>query len=149
MKLPKKIRVREVGPREGFQVLKHVYPTHIKTGLIEILNKSGLREIEVTSFVKKDLVPQMADAEELIKAINPNKNVRYTGLYLNQAGFLRAESCRLLKNEAWISAACSNTFLKKNANTDLNKILADIPKWIKIFSDSGKELHGLMLSTAF
>ncbi len=149
MILPKKIRIREVGPREGFQILPQLYKTSQKAKLIELLANSGLTEIEVTSFVRKDKVPQMADAEELVSKINTNQSIRYTALYLNPEGFKRAEICKGLNNDCWINAACSETFLAKNSNTSIDKILQSIPLWLNTFSQFNKKLHGLLLSTAF
>lgn len=149
MKLPKKIRVREVGPREGFQILQETYKTEEKAALIDLLSESGLREIEVTSFVKPDKVPQMADAEALVKSIKIKPDIKYTALYLNPKGFVRAEKSGHLKNDAWISAACSDTFLEKNSNTTLDQIIKSIPEWLTVFLAANKNLHGVMLSTAF
>ena len=149
MKLPKAIRIREVGPREGFQIFPVFVETSLKVRLIDLLSESGLGEIEITSFVRPDLVPQMADAKDLVNAVKTNPKVRYSALYLNQKGFIAAEKTGRLQNQAWLNAACSETFLKKNSNNDLQSILDSIPSWLKLFSESKKDLHGLMLSTAF
>lgn len=149
MKLPKKIRIRELGPREGFQTLSKVVPTSKKVELIDVLSESGIKEIEVASFVRPDKVPQMGDAEEVVNAIQVKQGVRYFGLYLNRDGFKRAESCIKLKNEAWINIACSESFLNKNANTNHQKLLSEIPAWLATFKEYGKSFHGLLVSTAF
>jgi hydroxymethylglutaryl-CoA lyase len=149
MKLPKKIRIREVGPREGFQIIPKIFKTEEKARLIELLADSGLKEIEIASFVRPDKVPQMADAEILSRLVKKKNGVKYTALYLNPEGFRRAEQTGNLDNEAWINAACSDTFLAKNSNTSLDKIIDSLPQWISTFSDVKKPLHGLMLSTAF
>ena len=60
--LPTSVRIREVGPRDGFQNEPEVLPTNVKVRLIELLAASGLRRIEVTSFVRPDVIPQLADA---------------------------------------------------------------------------------------
>lgn len=149
MILPQKIKVREVGPREGFQIIKHPVDTAIKIELIELLSKTGLKEIEVTSFVRPDLMPQMADAAEVVAKLNPRPDLKYTALYLNQKGFELAEQSGKLSNSGWISAACSSTFLARNANTSIDKIISGLPDWKKAFDNAGKRLHGLTLSTAF
>ena len=149
MALPKQIRIRELGPREGFQTLSKVVDTSQKVALIDALSDTGLREIEVASFVRPDKVPQMADAEEVVKSINLRPGVRYFGLYLNQGGFERAENCGRLNNEAWLSVACSEGFLKSNANTSHEKVISEIPNWLATFKKHKKELQGLLISTAF
>ena len=67
--LPERVRVREVGPRDGFQNEPEVVPTADKVRLIELLAASGLERIEVTSFVRPDVIAQLADAEQVLEAI--------------------------------------------------------------------------------
>ena len=64
--LPANVRIREVGPRDGFQNEPEVIPTAEKVRLIELLGRTGLRRIEVTSFVRADVIPQLADAEQVL-----------------------------------------------------------------------------------
>lgn len=149
MNLPKKITIREVGPREGFQTLPKTYDTKIKADLINMLSQTGLSDIEVTSFVRADKVPQMADAAQLVEMIDMLPGINYTALYLNQSGFRNAEKTGRLFNKGWISAACSETFLAKNSNTSLEKMVSEIPSWLETFAAAGKQPHGLMISTAF
>lgn len=147
--LPKSVFIREVGVREGFQTLDQVYPTERKLALIQALASSGLKEIEVTSFVRGDLLPQMADAEEIAAKLTPVAGVKYSGLYLNRQGFLRAEECPKLTNQGWISVAASAEFLKRNSNTILKQIFSELPEWVATFQSRGKKCYGLMISTAF
>jgi len=149
MTMPASIRIREVGPREGFQTISHVVPYVKKLELIDALALTGVSAIEVTSFVKPDKVPQMADAEELVGQLKKRKGVHYTGLYLNEKGFVRAEETGVLDNEAWLNIAASETFLRNNNNTTIEDVISGIPRWIKLFSQYKRTLHGLMLSTAF
>lgn len=148
--MPKEhILIRELGPREGFQTLAKVYSTDIKLQLIEALAKTGVREIEVASFVRPDKVPQMADAEELVRQLPIVPGVKYLGLYLNHDGFRRAEATGKLSNSAWIYSAASATFLKKNNNRTFDDVLVELPSWLGVFRDSAREPHGIMISTAF
>ena len=64
--LPQTVRIREVGPRDGFQNEPEVIPTEQKVRLIGMLAATGLRRLEVTSFVRPDVIPQLADAEEVL-----------------------------------------------------------------------------------
>ena len=67
--LPASVRIREVGPRDGFQNEPEVIPTDEKLRLIGMLARSGLRRLEVTSFVRADVIPQLADAEEVLSRV--------------------------------------------------------------------------------
>lgn len=149
MALPKTVRIREVGPREGCQTLAAVVPTERKLELIEALSRTGLKDIEITSFVRPDKVPQMADAAEVVSRFVAHPGINYTALYLNPNGFLRAEESGRLHNEGWLYLAASETFLKRNSNTTIAQGIAEMPKWIDAFKSRGKAVRGLMLSTAF
>lgn len=147
--LPTKVEIREVGPREGFQSLHAVVPTERKLELIAALAATGLTEIEVTSFVRPDRVPQLADAESLVAALPQNESVRFTGLYLNRAGFQRGEAAKTLDNRGWLYTSPSESFLKANNNTTIADALGKVSEWCALFEASGKTLHGLMISNAF
>ena len=73
--LPKRVRILEEGPREGFQIEKGPIPTSRKIDLINSLSETGLEQIQVTSFVSPTAVPQMADAEELVKGFHSSEFV--------------------------------------------------------------------------
>ncbi len=146
---PNRIEIREVGPREGFQSFHAVIPTATKLTLIEALAQSGIKEIEVTSFVRPDKVPQLADAEALVAALPTHPHISYTALYLNQHGFKRGEAAPTIRNRAWLYTSPSNTFLKANSNTTIEESIARIPEWCALFKDYGKDVHGLMVSNAF
>jgi hydroxymethylglutaryl-CoA lyase len=146
---PAKVEIREVGPREGFQSYHAVVPTESKVALIEALAASGIAEIEVTSFVRPDKVPQLADAEALVATLSPHAGVRYTALYLNTTGFKRAEASTNITNRGWLYTSPSQTFLKANSNTTIEDALAKVPEWCGLFKDHGKEVFGLMVSNAF
>lgn len=149
MGVPKFVRIREVGPREGFQTISTVVPLESKLALVAALSKTGVKDIEITAMVRADKVPQMADAEDLIKCFERSAGVRYTALYLNPKGFLRGEATGRLDNEGWLYGATSETFLKKNTNSSIADSIAAIPEWLSAFRSHGKKLQGLMLSTAF
>ena len=69
--LPKFVEVHEEGPRDGLQIEKTFIPTETKLKFIEALSATGLKEMQVTSFVRPDLVPQMADAEDIAASFTP------------------------------------------------------------------------------
>src|SRR6476661_7524875 len=88
--LPRRVRIREVGPRDGFQNEPEVIPTEEKVRLIDMLSASGLRRLEVTSFVRPDVIPQLADAEEVLGAIERRDGVSLSVLIPNARGLERA-----------------------------------------------------------
>src|SRR5215212_11305995 len=80
------VRIREVGPRDGFQNEPEVIPTADKVRLIDQLARTGLRRLEVTSFVRADVIPQLADAGEVLEAIDPPAGVALSVLIPNERG---------------------------------------------------------------
>ena len=147
--LPSQVTIREVGPREGVQILQTIIPTESKLKIIQALVRSGIKEIEVASFVRPDRVPTMADVDALVAGLPRHSDVDFTALYLNQKGFLRAEGSGVLKNRGWLYTSPSESFLKANSNVSLNDSLAAVSSWIELFNQHGKVLHGLMVSAAF
>lgn len=149
MPLPRRVIIREDGPREGFQMLSHTVPTDKKRTLIEMLAKAGSPSIEVTSFVRPDRVPQLADAEELCRALTSVPGVRFRALYLNERGLERALSIPSLQPEGYVLIAVSEAFARSNTNTTVAEQLAGIPRWIDRFRAHSLRFERIMLSTAF
>ena len=147
--LPESVRLPEVGAREGFQTHPSIVPTPDKIALVDALSRTGVKDIEVASFVRGDRVPNMADAAEVSTGCEKHSGVRYTGLYLNVKGFQRAEEIEGLENQGWLNIAASEEFLQRNNNTTIDRALSTFPTWIEAFRGAGKSVHGLMLSTAF
>ena len=67
---PERVRIREVGPRDGFQNEPEIVPTEEKVRLIDLLARTGVQRLEVTSFVRADVIPQLADAEAVLDAVS-------------------------------------------------------------------------------
>ncbi|HMO02359.1 MAG TPA: hydroxymethylglutaryl-CoA lyase [Oligoflexia bacterium] len=149
MTFPTKIYIRELAPREGFQALPTIFSAQQKVDFIDLLSKATPDEIEVTSFVRADLVPQMADAAEVAIKIKKNPTICYSSLYLNQRGFLESEKTGVLQNRGWIHFAISETFLQKNSNTSNSALIESIPSWVECFRDCSKNWHGIVISTVF
>jgi len=147
--IPQRVEIREVGPREGFQNLSIVVSTDKKLELLALLAAAGFSEIEVTSLVRPDRVPQLADADDLVRRLPPGGATRWVALYLNQKGFERGESLGKLSNRGWLYTSPSETFLRKNSNSSIDQGLADIPVWSALFQSYGKRTYGLMVSNAF
>lgn len=114
---PKSIKIKEEGPREGFQIEKILVPTERKIEFIDALSKTGLKTIQIVSFVNPKRVPNMADAEEVVAGITLEPGVEYLGLYLNDRGLERATATGRLSIKGSIGLCASDTFLQRNTNT--------------------------------
>ena len=121
LNLPDKVTLIEVGPRDGFQFEKKIIPTNFKVEIISDLVDAGLKDIQIASFVHPDVVPQMADAEDLLKRLPKRNDVRYSALVLNEKGVERAHLSGLQHIEISISA--SDTHSRKNAGMSFEKAL--------------------------
>lgn len=119
MALPQKVRIVEVGPRDGLQNEKQAIPTSAKIQLIEQLVEAGLTYIEAGSFVNPKWVPQMADSADVFAGINRKANITYAALVPNLQGYERAISVNA--NEVAIFAAASEAFSQKNINCSISK----------------------------
>lgn len=117
MKLPSKVEIVDVGPRDGLQNEKQPVPAAVKIELVHRLQDAGLTEIEVTSFVSPKWVPQMADAAEVMAGITRKPGVRYSVLTPNMKGF---EAAVLSKpDEIVVFAAASEAFSQRNINCSI------------------------------
>ncbi|XP_032156679.1 hydroxymethylglutaryl-CoA lyase, mitochondrial [Sapajus apella] len=112
--LPKRVKIVEVGPRDGLQNEKNIIPTPVKIKLIDMLSETGLSVIEATSFVSPKWVPQMADHTEVLKGIQKFPGINYPVLVPNLKGFEAAVAAGA--KEVAITGAASELFLKKNIN---------------------------------
>jgi hydroxymethylglutaryl-CoA lyase len=108
----KRIEIVEVGPRDGLQNEPTVVATATKVEFIERAIAAGLRRVEVASFVNPKKVPQMADAEDVLRALPRRDGVRYVGLVLNRRGFDRAAAAGC--NEIGMAVVASDTFNQRN-----------------------------------
>jgi hydroxymethylglutaryl-CoA lyase len=146
--LPKSVRIREVGPRDGFQNEPEVIPTEEKIRLIGLLADAGLRRIEVTSFVRPDVIPQLADGAEVLTRFEPRPGVAYSVLIPNRKGLDNALSQRDRFQEANFFLSASETHNRKNVNRSIDESLADLEGTIGMASDSGLRCEGV-ISTSF
>lgn len=119
--LPKRVDVYEVGPRDGLQNEAKTIPTEDKLRLIEALLESGLKRIEVTSFVSPKWIPQLSDAEQILKKLKPREGVTFSALVPNLKGFERAREAGLQEAAMFISATESHS--KKNINKSVAEAL--------------------------
>ena len=117
MALPTKVKLVDVGPRDGLQNEKQPVPAKIKIGLVHRLQDAGLKEIEVTSFVSPKWVPQMADNAEVMAGIQRKPGVRYSVLTPNLQGFEAAVASR--PDEIVVFGAASEAFSQRNINCSI------------------------------
>ncbi|MEN3355998.1 MAG: hydroxymethylglutaryl-CoA lyase [Betaproteobacteria bacterium] len=113
---PKSVSINEEGPREGFQIEKGPIATARKIELIEALSETGLKHMQIVSFVNPKRVPGMADAEDVVHGFKPKPGVDYTALWLNEKGLERARATGKLTLEGKISIYASEKFSMRNNN---------------------------------
>lgn len=144
---PKKVHLQEEGPREGFQSEAQV-SVEDKLRLIHALAGTGLKDINCVSFVDPRRVPQMADAEQVAQGIQRRPGVRYTGMWLNGAGFARAlaSGVDLVPN---IVSSASDTFARKNNNCSADELVEKQGAMISRYQEAGLKLQAAHVFTAF
>jgi hydroxymethylglutaryl-CoA lyase len=121
MELPQRVRIVEVGPRDGLQNEQKSVPTATKVELIERLADAGLPAVEATAFVSPKWVPQMADHSAVLKAIRRRPGVAYPVLVPNMKGFEAAAAAGT--EEIAVFGAASETFSRKNINASIAESL--------------------------
>lgn len=149
MGLPSKITLHEVGPREGMQFEKGPIATADKVRLIDMISACGLAEIEVTSFVSPKAVPQMADAEQVVAAIQKAPGTRYTGIFLNNEGAERAIATGRLDLEGSVFVQASEAFSIKNTRRGIEETLAATGERLDLYAHHGIPVVNLSVMAAF
>jgi hydroxymethylglutaryl-CoA lyase len=146
--LPKKIEIIEVGPRDGLQNESTILKTDDKVEFIDRLILAGCKNLEVTSFVRKDKIPQMSDAEELFIKISDklNENIKLLGLVPNIKGLESAINCGV--REIAIFTSLSDTFNQKNINSTVKESLIKLEKVAKEAQKNNIKIRGY-ISTVF
>jgi hydroxymethylglutaryl-CoA lyase len=115
--MPSKVKIVEVGPRDGLQNEKQAVPAAVKIELVHRLQDAGLKDIEVTSFVSPKWVPQMADNAEVMAGIRRQGGIRYSVLTPNMQGFEAA--LKTEPDEVVVFAAASEAFSQRNINCSI------------------------------
>lgn len=145
MPLPSKVKLVEVGPRDGLQNEKQTVPAAIKMELVHRLQAAGLTEIEVTSFVSPKWVPQMADNAEVMAGITRQPGVRYSVLTPNLKGF---EAALLSKpDEIVVFGAASEAFSQKNINCSIAESIERFAPVVAAARAAGIFVRGAMSCT--
>ncbi|WP_026567661.1 hydroxymethylglutaryl-CoA lyase [Bacillus sp. UNC41MFS5] len=136
MTLPQHVELYEVGPREGFQSEASKIPTEDKIAFVNSLSQTGLKNIEVTSFVSPKWVPQMADAEMVLAKIERMQGVAYRAAYLNLKGLERALANKVTLDGSLVLSA-SDAFSRRNMNKSTSEMLKALPEWIEAYQAAG------------
>lgn len=147
--LPKAVFIKEEGPREGFQFEKGDIPTARKIELIDSLSKTGLKEIQVVSFVPGKNVPGMADADAVVAGLHQAAGVSYIGMWLNEKGLLRAIASKKLEIKAGLMLTASETFLLRNQKRTLQENLEAVSRMADLYIDLGVPMHRVSIAAAF
>lgn len=146
---PREVTINEEGPREGFQFEKGPIPTARKIELIDALSKTGLKQIQVCSFVPPKNVPGMADADEVARGFTKHPGVRYVGLWLNEKGLQRALAIGRLDVRGTISLTASEAFLKRNQNRTLQENVAAQHSIVEMFKENNVPVERASMMAAF
>ena len=142
---PRRVKLVDVGPRDGLQNEKQAVPAAIKIELVHRLQSAGLTEIEVTSFVSPKWVPQMADNAEVMAGIQRKPGVRYSVLTPNLQGFEAALASR--PDEIVVFGAASEAFSQKNINCSIAESIERFRPVVQAARDAGMAVRGAMSCT--
>jgi len=138
------VEVREVGPRDGFQNEPEVIPTAEKVRLVEMLARTGLRRLEVTSFVRADVIPQLADGAEVLAAADIPDEVAVSVLIPNEKGLERALEQRDRFSEVNLFLSASETHNRKNVNRSVEESLSGIERTVARAREEGLRCEGVI-----
>ncbi|HWG09404.1 MAG TPA: hydroxymethylglutaryl-CoA lyase [Solirubrobacteraceae bacterium] len=142
------IRIREVGPRDGFQNEPETISTEHKIELIDALARTGLRRLEVTSFVRADVIPQLADAAEVLARIDVPDDVAVSVLIPNARGLEHALAQRDRIDEINVFLSASETHNSKNVNRTIAESLDELEGVLGVAREAGLRCEGV-ISTSF
>jgi hydroxymethylglutaryl-CoA lyase len=144
--LPKKVKIVEVGPRDGLQNEKEAVPASVKIELVDRLSRAGFANIEAASFVSPKWVPQMATSAEVMAGITRRDGAIYSALTPNMQGFEAALASRA--DEVVIFGSASEAFSQRNINCSIAESIARFEPVAKAAKANGLRLRG-SISTAF
>lgn len=140
--------IREVGPRDGFQNEPEIVPTDVKVKLIEALARTGLRRLEVTSFVRPDVIPQLADAGEVLERIAIPPGVSRSVLIPNERGLDNALRVLDRFDEINVFLSASETHNRHNVNRSVEESLTGLERVLPRAREAGLRCEGV-ISTSF
>ena len=142
------VKIREVGPRDGFQNEPEIIATDDKVRLVEMLARTGLRRLEVTSFVRADVIPQLADGAEVLRRADIPEDVAVTVLIPNERGLDNALELRDRFQEVNLFLSASETHNRKNVNRSIEESLTGLERVVARAREAGLRCEGV-ISVAF
>jgi hydroxymethylglutaryl-CoA lyase len=142
------VKIREVGPRDGFQNEPEVIPTDAKVRLVEMLASTGLKRLEVTSFVRADVIPQLADGAEVLRRADIPDDVSVSVLIPNERGLDNALELRDRFHEVNLFLSATETHNRANVNRSVEESLAGLERVIARAREEGLFCEGV-ISVAF
>ncbi len=148
VELPASVRIREVGPRDGFQNEPETVSSADKVRLIDLLSATGLTRIEVTSFVRPDVIPQLSDAAEVLAAVQRRDGVSFSVLIPNERGLERALEMRKRFDEVSVFLSASETHNQRNVNRSVAESLAGLEATLGRAGEAGLRREGV-IATSF
>jgi hydroxymethylglutaryl-CoA lyase len=146
--IPTAVRLREVGPRDGFQNEPEVIATGDKVRLIDLLARTGVKRLEVTSFVRADVIPQLADAREVLERASIPDDVAVSVLVPNEHGLEAALELREHIDEVNLFLSASETHNRHNVNRSVEESLGGLERVIARAREAGLRCEGV-ISTSF
>jgi hydroxymethylglutaryl-CoA lyase len=138
------VRIREVGPRDGFQNEPEIIPTRLKVELINALARTGVPRLEITSFVRADVIPQLADAAEVLRAVEIPEGVRRSVLIPNERGLDDALELGDRFDEINVFLSASETHNRKNVNRSIEESLSGLERVVGRARDEGLRCEGVI-----
>jgi len=146
--LPSNVRIREVGPRDGFQNEPETISTAEKIRLVDLLSATGLKRLEVTSFVRPEVIPQLADAEQVLAGVQRREGVAFSVLIPNERGLERALGLRDRFDEINVFVSASETHNRKNVNRSIEESLDGLERTLATARGADLRCEGV-ISTSF
>jgi hydroxymethylglutaryl-CoA lyase len=138
------VKIREVGPRDGFQNEPEIISTELKVELVNALARTGLRRLEVTSFVRADVIPQLADAAEVLRAVDIPRGVGRSVLIPNARGLENALELRDRFDEISVFLSASETHNRKNVNRSIEESLRGLERLLPRARDAWLHCEGVI-----
>jgi hydroxymethylglutaryl-CoA lyase len=145
---PTSARIREVGPRDGFQNEPETISSADKVRLIDLLSATGVGRVEVTSFVRPDVIPQLSDAAEVLAGVQRREGVAFSVLIPNERGLERALEMRERFDEVSVFLSASDTHNRHNVNRSVEDSLAGLEATLSRAGEAGLRREGV-IATSF
>jgi hydroxymethylglutaryl-CoA lyase len=149
MDFPTEVKIYEQGPREGFQFEKGPIATSGKIALIDALSDTGLKEIQIASFVNPAKVPGMADAEEIVSSYRRRDGIDYRALWLNRQGLLRALKSNRLDVKGSLMATASEPFSLRNTGRTREQEFEALRAMGETYAEHGIPITSVGVMAAF